>query len=143
MIDSTYAKAYTEVLEILNYLNKKDYNKIPKYEIDLLERNCDKEYKFTIDKNKKLEEQKISKEANATLIVLFQKYFTNEQQKKRLREILMQNYEKHEEQKRLVYNTEIFKKEEVMETGVIEYKQSILSKLINKLKSFWNKIYNR
>ena len=39
MVDINYANAYTEVLEILKYIPKEDYNKIPKNKIELYETN--------------------------------------------------------------------------------------------------------
>lgn len=33
IVNSTYAKAYTEVLEIIKYFSKEDYNKIPSKKI--------------------------------------------------------------------------------------------------------------
>ena len=34
MIDNKYAKAYTEVLEIIKYFPEEEYNKIPKEKIE-------------------------------------------------------------------------------------------------------------
>lgn len=144
MINSTYAKSYTEVLTLLRCLNKKKYSKIPKEEIDFLQRNCDKEYKFTLKRNKKLTEQDISKEANAILIILFEKYFASKSQKQRLKTILIENYEKEEERKRSIYNEkEMFKtkiEEKKEETGITKYRENIISKCINAIKAFWRKI---
>ena len=44
-----YQKAFTEVYEILNYLNEDDYYKIPKNIINALEENRDTEYIFFVD----------------------------------------------------------------------------------------------
>lgn len=110
MTDSIYAKAYTEVLAILNCLKQEEYQKIPKEEIEFLQNNCDTGYHFALQKDKELKEQPISKEANAVLVILFEKYFTNEMQKRKLKEILIQNYEKEESKKRMVYSNDIFGK---------------------------------
>ena len=36
-----YAKAYTEVLEILNHFSKEEYSKIPQEKIDFYKNNMD------------------------------------------------------------------------------------------------------
>lgn len=144
MVNSVYAKSYTEVLTLLKCLSKEEYSKIPKEEIDFLEENCDKVYKFKLDKSKNLTEQNVSREANAVLVVLFQKYFASEEQKDKLKTILMQNYEKDEEKKRELYsNKEIFqsKNEQLKETQMIEYREDIITRLINYIKKFWKRIF--
>jgi len=144
MVNSVYAKSYTEVLTLLKCLSKEEYSKIPKEEIDFLEENCDKLYKFKLDKSKKLTEQNVSRETNAVLVVLFQKYFASEEQKDKLKTILMQNYEKDEEKKRELYsNKEIFqsKNEQLKETQMIEYREDIITRLINYIKKFWKRIF--
>ena len=144
MVNSVYAKSYTEVLTLLKCLSKEEYSKIPKEEIDFLEENCDKLYKFKLDKSKKLTEQNVSRETNAVLVVLFQKYFASEEQKDKLKTILMQNYENDEEKKRELYsNKEIFqsKNEQLKETQMIEYREDIITRLINYIKKFWKRIF--
>lgn len=145
MINNVYAKSYTEVLTLLKCLSKEEYSKIPKKEIDFLEENCDKEYNFEIDKSKDLTEQNVSREANAVIVVLFRKYFASDEQKEKLKTILMQNYRKDEEQKRQLYgNKDIFKKkdEQPKEAQMIEYKESIITRFINSIRNFWKKIFN-
>lgn len=46
MIETTYAQAYTEVLEILKNLPEIEYNKIPKEKIKFYQENCDLSYQF-------------------------------------------------------------------------------------------------
>ena len=111
MTNVTYSMAYAEVLEILKYLPESELKKIPKEEIKFLENNMDKNYKFEIDPEKKLEEHNISRKANAILIVYFKKYFTNDAQRQKLNEILTRNQQIVENEARKKYNTEdIFKK---------------------------------
>ena len=74
MTNVTYNMAYAEVLEILKYLPESELRKIPQDEIKFLENNMDKNYKFAIDPEKALEEQNISRKANAILVVYFKKY---------------------------------------------------------------------
>ena len=41
-MDKKYAKAYTEVIEILKHIPKEEYDKIPETEIQFYENKCDK-----------------------------------------------------------------------------------------------------
>lgn len=142
MIKNTYAKAYTEVLEIISHLPSEEYAKIPKEEIDFYRNNMDKNYNFTINPKIDLSEQNISKEANAIIVNIFQDYFATEEQKIKIKEILKLNKEKEEKAKREKYNPDsIFQKtnknsnveisENNDETKLIEYKETFLTKIKN------------
>ena len=56
---NTYSKAYTEVLEIIKYFPKEEYNKIPKDKIEFYKNNMDINYEFHIDPSIELEKQNI------------------------------------------------------------------------------------
>lgn len=102
---NTYAKAYTEVLEILKYFSEEEYSKIPQEKIDFYKNNMDRNYNYIINPNIDLSQQYISKEANAILIALFRDYFATESQKKTLNNLLNQNQNKLENIKREKYNS--------------------------------------
>ena len=107
---NTYAKAYTEVLEILKYFSEEEYSKIPQEKIDFYKNNMDRNYNYNINPNIDLSQQYISKEANAILITLFRDYFATESQKKTLNNLLNQNQNKLEKKKKKKYNSnDIFK----------------------------------
>lgn len=55
MTNDKYAKAYTEVLEILKYLPQNEYNKIDTERIKFFEANKDTSYKFRINPDIPLE----------------------------------------------------------------------------------------
>ena len=103
---NTYAKAYTEVIEILSHFSDEEYEKIPRERIEYYENNMDKDYIFNIDPDKELSEQNISQEANAIMISLFRDYFADEVQKKNLNHLLNQNQQTLEKEKRKKYNPE-------------------------------------
>ena len=137
MINNTYAKAYTEVLEIIKYFPKEEYLKIPLEKIEFYKNNMDKDYNFTINPEIDLDKQDISMETNAIMVNLFRDYFANEQQKLKIEQILDLNQEKEEQEKREKYNkNNIFKNREKHEssnkqtteanstTALIEYKKS-------------------
>lgn len=110
MTNDKYAKAYTEVLEILKYLPKNEYDKIPKEKIKFFETNKDNSYRFSINPYIPLDEQNISIEANSIIIVLFRDYFATEKQKEKLNTILKQNEDKYQVKIKNKYNPDdIFK----------------------------------
>ena len=44
MTNNTYARAYTEILEIIKYFTKEEYAKIPKEKIEFYRKNMDTNY---------------------------------------------------------------------------------------------------
>lgn len=138
---NSYAKAYTEVLEIISHFSKEEYSKIPERKIKYFKENMDKNYIYTINPEKDLSMQYISKEANAILISLFRDYFATESQKERLKELLNKNQEVSDENKRKKYNPDdIFHKEKIDnnrkndEIQILEIKESFFSKFIQFIK---------
>lgn len=101
---NNYAKAYTEVLEILSHFSDEEYSKIPIEKIEFYKNNMDKGYIYKIDPEIDLSKQVISDEANAILISLFKDYFATEKQKEKLKKLLIQNQNRLEEIKREKYN---------------------------------------
>lgn len=110
-MNNLYAKAYTEVLEIINHFSEDEYKKIPKEKIDFYEKHKDRKYDFKINPNIDLAEQNISRKANAILVSLFRDYFATAKQKEILKNLLQQNQKKLEKEKYLKYNPDnIFNK---------------------------------
>lgn len=110
-MNNLYAKAYTEVLEIINHFSEDEYKKIPKEKIDFYEKHKDRKYDFKINPNIDLAEQNIFRKANAILVSLFRDYFATAKQKEILKNLLQQNQEKLEKEKYLKYNPDnIFNK---------------------------------
>ena len=110
-MNNLYAKAYTEVLEIINHFSEDEYKKIPKEKIDFYEKHKDRKSDFKINPNIDLAEQNISRKANAILVSLFRDYFATAKQKEILKNLLQQNQEKLEKEKYLKYNPDnIFNK---------------------------------
>lgn len=137
MINSKYAKAYTEVLEIIKYFPKEDYNKIPKKKIEFYKENMDKNYDFTINPDIDLSEQNLSPEANAIIVTLYRDYFASEEQKQKIKEILELNEKKAEQEKREIYNPDnLFinnnrQKNNVQEKALVEYEENFFIKFKN------------
>ena len=99
MADIQYANAYTEVLDILRYISKEDYEKIPKSKIKVFEENSNKNYSFKYDVDKTLEEQNISEIAKMIIAILCRDYWTTNEQRYI---IIKKQREAREEQERQI-----------------------------------------
>ena len=82
-VTKEYAIAYVEVLEILKYLKKEQFDKIPKERIEIYEKYKDSEYKFSYDKNRPIKEQ-ITQKTKAVLSNLFVRFISNDKDKVRI-----------------------------------------------------------
>lgn len=141
MVDIIYANAYKEVIEILKCVSKEDYDKIPKDKIELFEANANKNFNFTYDINKTLDEQNVSKKAKTIIAILFRDYWATPYQKERIEAKEKYDLERLEEEKREKYNPDnIFKNRQHVEINTnsnlpIEVKkENFFKKLINFIK---------
>lgn len=99
MTDIEYANAYTEVLDILKYISKEDYEKIPKTKIQMFEENSNKNYNFKYDVDKTLEEQNVSEITKMIIAILYRDYFATKEQRY---VIIKKQREAREEQERQI-----------------------------------------
>lgn len=143
-MNRTYSIAYTEILEILKYLPKDEYNKIPKEKIDFFEKNKDNNYVCKFDVSKSLEEQNISPKANTIIVSLFMDYFANSDQKEQIKNILNQNEDAKQKSLREKYNPDnIFDKKVSITSKCQSVNEEIQLKECDKLpwyKALLNKI---
>lgn len=146
MVDIVYANAYKEVIEILKHVSKEDYDKIPKDKIELFETNANKNFNFTYDINKTLDEQNVSKKAKTIIAILFRDYWATDIQREKIKAKEQHDRKLKEEKSRELYNPDnIFKKDEKMENNntpaeeklIIPYKESFIKKLFNKIRNFF------
>lgn len=135
-------KRLVEVDEVLGYLNTKELEKIPKEIRQMIKSNKDKNYIWKYDKSKKLKEQNLSRDTFAFLSYLNLEYLLNEEQKKIVKQMHMENERKEEIRKREIYKTEdLFNKNEIKikkqtdEFEMVKYKENILKGIINKIKN--------
>lgn len=149
MITENYACAYKEVIEVLKYTKREDVNKIPKYRILLWKTNMKKDYDFKIDTTKTLEEQNLSKEAKAIIANIFKKYWATDYQRERIEAKEKYDIAQMEKEKYQKYNPDdIFKnrKQDIKQENeanknvlMVEYKESLFKKMLNKIKNIFNK----
>lgn len=147
MVNLEYANAYSEILGILKHISKEDYNKIPKEKIIFFQNNYNKEYNFTYDMNKTLDEQNVSKKAKTIIAILFRDYWATDAQREKIKAKEQYDRKIKEEENREKYNPDnLFKKhreaknvETITENNqIIPYKESIFRKIFNKIMSFIN-----
>ncbi|MFR2787403.1 MAG: hypothetical protein ACLTBX_01260 [Clostridia bacterium] len=142
-----YPKAYTEVLEILKYMPTNDVNKIPKELIETLKNKKDNNYTFTIDEDQDFSKLKILNETEAIMVNIFRDYWASPEQYAKIRAKQQYDMQIIEEEKKKKYNVDnIFKdrKERNIEytnnnVQMIEYKESILKRIIIKIKNLFTK----
>lgn len=148
MVNVEYANAYSEVLEILKFVSKEDYNKIPKSKIELFNINCNKDYKFVYNPEKTLDEQNVSKRAKAIIGLLFRDYWATERQREKIINKQKNDRLILEEEKKSLYDVEnLFKKrtnsnkEQISEeiTEMVVYKENLITKFLNKIKKIFIK----
>ena len=150
MVKTNYANAYKEVLVILDNLIKEDYNKIPKAYIEFLIANCNNDYEFYYDTSKTFDQQELLDDTKYILFGLFEKFGSTELQQKEIKAFKNNYYRKLDEEKKTKYNTDIFQdrnkhkqekyKENIItnEVAMVEYKESLYRKIINKIKEIFH-----
>ena len=140
---SNRANAYTEVYTILQDLNTEEYNKIPPEIIKTIEENMNEEYEYELDEDLELKNQPMLPETKAILFNLFRDYLATPEQKEKIIKLQNEERQKSELKKQQQYNANVFQnktKENINQSKeLIEYKESIFIKLINKIKSWFVK----
>jgi hypothetical protein len=146
MYKTKYANAYAEVYEILSYLDKEEYNKIPKELIEVFEENRNLEYEYEVNEEQDLTNQPMLIETKAILLNIFRDYLATPEQSSKIKRWLYEDREYLDQQKRKKYPGNMFKdnskkecnthKEEVMLPTEIK-KQSLIKKIFDKIKSIF------
>ena len=147
MENSNYTKAYTEVLEILKHIPKKDLDKVPKEKLEFYKKHRDKEYDYRIDNLLEFKEQKLSDISKAILAILFRDYWANDYQKEKI--LIKEKYDRQklEDEQRNRYNpNNVFKKNDESKTSpitniaLVEYKkENWYTKFIDYIRNIFKK----
>lgn len=146
MENEEYAVACTEVLEVLNYISKEDYNKVPRDVIQVLEKNKKDDIVFLYNPWKDINEQKMSETGRMMLASFFRDYWATEVQKNKIK--AFQNNKRHqiEEENRQKYNTNIFnttinesQNEQAENIQLVEYKENIFRRILGFFRKMFGK----
>ena len=140
MINTEYKIAYSEVLEILKYISKEEFNKVPQDMLEMFKTNASYENQFIYDPNKTLQEQNVSETARAIIAILYRDYWATENQKQKI--LNKQNLDREKMKEEMYSPDNIFLKHNIQhkensttnEIAMVEYKESIFTKIINWFK---------
>ena len=140
MVSIETRNSYSEVFELLKQLKKQDVMKIPVWLLETIKENRNKEYspKVNLDDI----DNSLSRKAKALYIGLYLKYICDDQKEKDdINKIL---YDNEIEAKSKVQLNDMFKnrakaEEKEQHVQLIEYKENIFMKIINKIKNFFSK----
>lgn len=153
MQNIAYAEAATEVLEILNYTQKEDVEKIPKKFLKFLERNSSKTYKPDFDVAKPIKELNLKPKTQALLGLIYLRYWADEEGKEKFNQKLNENekeYQKELQEKYSVDNlfknrTTVINQENIQEETQKEIQlitvenKTLVQKIIEKIKNIFRR----
>lgn len=148
MYQTKFANAYTEVYEILNCLDKDEYNKIPVELIEVFEENRNLDYEYEVNEEQDLTKQPMLIETKAILLNIFRDYLATPEQSQKIKQWLQVDREYLEKEKQKKYSNNVFEKNVKKECNAdkldvqlpIEIKKkSIFQKIINKLKKIFKR----
>ena len=128
--------AYKECIEILKYVPKSEFDKIPNYIIENMIKGMNSNYNYKVIHFNDFENQDMLEETKAILAVLYREYLATEEEKIKIK--TNENYDMQllEIEKKSKYKTEdifknksISKEEIVISNQVIKYKKNIFERL--------------
>ena len=128
MMRSKYSNAYAEVYEILKYLDKNEYNKIPKQIIEVINENRNKNYNYKINSKQDIMEQPMLVESKALLLNIFRDYLATPNQKNKIKIWQEKDRRIIEMKKQEKYDINIFEKKNILNTKNISKAQKDLIK---------------
>lgn len=132
-------QAYSEVDEFLGLISNEHRNKIPKKLREFFKEEKDTNYTKGLNPNVPIKNQELKEETLGIIALLNLQYWCeDENEKRRLKEVYAKNEKIYQEHLQVQFNpNEIFKKREPIKENVsiVEYKESIIKKLINKIKN--------
>lgn len=146
-MDNVYREAFAEVLEVIKNSNQRILEKIPKKFITFLNENKDNNYIVKIDFTDENWDDSIKQETQAILALIYRDYIVSQEERARLLTEEKEEQIRIENELREKYNPDnLFQKqdqakkaEEVMteDVAMVEYKESIFKRFINKIKSIF------
>lgn len=140
---------YSEVYSILSLLGESYIKKLPVSLFNMIKEEKRQDYNPKYDSKINLEQQNIKRETLSMIALFHVNYWGNsDEEKNELKTLFKTNEERHQAEIREKYNPDnIFKKrnqenqieENIIqnEVALVEYKESVFKKLINKIKSIF------
>lgn len=146
MVNVEYMISYSQVLEILKYIPKEDYDKIPQDMIELFEENKYEKLDFEYNPEKTLQEQNVTKTTKTIIAMLFRDYWATDEQKEKISKVQEQERLKQPDVNNIFKRDKIETKVETIEEKsekenlpeVIK-QENIFTKIIKFFKNIFNK----
>ena len=148
MQETQYSEAAVEVLDILNYTNKEDVQKIPQSFIRFLMDISSKTYKSNLNHELPISGLNLKEQTKELLGFMYITWWCSKDEQEEYKKQIHNNNTKKEEVKEIYNSTDIFKNkkqsrvnpiiqnEKAIEANITQYKEK------NILKRFLNKILN-
>ena len=144
-MENELLKAYAEVDKVLSFMENKYVEKIPKKMREMFKNEKLEGYNPSINPKVPLDEQDLQRKTLSILAMLNLNYWCeSEEEKEELKKKFYENEKKYQEELREKYNPDnIFSKNqdniiepENNQTQLIEYKESVFRKILNKIREF-------
>ena len=143
------SEIYVDISVIISMMPTEMKSKISNSFINFIENNKSNNYVSNINPNIPLKEQNIRKETKEMLGIIYRDYLCNEEEKINLLQEEKRELTKLEDEKREIYNPDnIFKKNNLKdnneeksikdEVSIVEYKESIIKRIITKIKNLFH-----
>lgn len=145
MVDSIYKDAFKEVSVILENTDEELLSKIPNKFIEFIKNNMNTEYKADINPSIDLDKQRLLKETEAILSLIYRSYFSTDEEKNQFMYTDEIELQKIEERKKQEYKSidEIFNKKNDISKVTLDNslmvipKENFIMKIIKKIKAFF------
>ena len=141
-----YCNAYREVYTILDCLDEEEKSKIPQEVLEAISSNMNIEYEYELDDDIELRKQPMLPETKAILFNLFRDYLGTPEQKEKILRMQQEERLKKEQKKKELYNADVFEgrkeqktKQQKEKLELIEYKESLFKRIINKIKRMFKR----
>lgn len=105
---NNFNKACTEVCQVLNKLEKKEYNKIPKDVLKVIQENSDPNYDFKLNEDLIISDQPFLDDTRHIIYYLYREYIASEEEKIEMRKNENKEMQKIEQEKLKKYGLNIF-----------------------------------
>lgn len=133
-------QAFSEVYDIINHLDKKLYKRIPIGFIQMIKEYKDNTYQPQIDYSKSINKQKLLKDTDIILSLIYRDYICSDEKREELKYNDIIQLKKEQEEKAIEFNyDDIFKKKKQdasinLNTEIVEYKENFFKKIIRFIK---------
>lgn len=147
MIDETYRNSFKEVYDILENTEQELFKKIPVKFINFLKDNMNVDYQTNIKKDLEIDKQKLLKETESILSLIYRSYWSTEEEKQNLKIKDNEELLKIEDLKRGQYKDidEIFQKRKNLNhvtmnnSLMVIKKESFIKRIFNKILDIFKK----